>query len=688
MIRKIVIVHYILLLAGAGSLYAQLTPVLGSLEGTNLIYSEDDPPILLTNTIQLTSEAAITRMVVQIAENYVSGQDQLIFSDTEEIRGVFDEASGTLLLLSYPAGTGRSAVSFQNALRTVAYRNTNNTSPQAGLRGISFQAFNEQGQSSPSLTRNLSVLVKNDAPELALPDDAPIAYVPGSGLQAFVFEGLTASDPDNNVIQSAEITISEGFRNSEDRLTLTDVGNNISVVGSGSRTITLSGAASTEAYQNALRDVRFINAPITDVDPTAGNRKITAVVNDGDAQSLGVSRFVAVGNTNTPPEINPVAKTTTTATEISFNQSEFTSQYRDPEGNISFTGIFIRSKPLYGTLLFQGDEVTNSSINAGLFVATGEFSDLVYRPSDGFTGEDKFLWNASDGANFAANNVAVTVTVIPPDLSITLAPPEPVTVEENTEVALPPITMAANQNVPVTVTLSVSDGAITLPTELIGGLSFSSGDGTSDPSMVFAGTTQAVAYVLSGIHYLPNEDYNGPDALSVSVSASSNVGAQAVVAITVVPGNEPYQLADLESEPLNYTENDPPVVLTNQITIADANAELNLSIASAVIMITDGYVSGEDSLRFAPLSGIEGSQQDNVLTLTGTSDVTSYQTALRTITYQNTSDNPTTTKTVAFTLFDEADSASNTVSRNIVIQPVEDPPQLIRLRAFSSLLRC
>ncbi len=180
-------------------------------------------------------------------------------------------------------------------------------------------------------------------------------------------------------MKSAEITISEGFRNSEDRLTLPSAGNTISVAGNGSRTITLNGAASAEAYQNALRDVRFINVPITDVDPTAGNRKITAVINDGDAQSLGVSRFVAVGNTNVPPEINPVATTTTTATDVPFTRSEFTSQYRDPEGNTSFTGIFIRSKPQYGTLLFQGNEVTNSSINAGLFVASGEFPELVYR---------------------------------------------------------------------------------------------------------------------------------------------------------------------------------------------------------------------------------------------------------------------------------------------------------------------
>ncbi len=221
----------------------------------------------------------------------------------------------------------------------------------------------------------------------------------------------------------------------------------------------------------------------------------------------------------------------------------------------------------------------------------------------------------------------------------------------------PPLALTSNQNVPVTVTLSVANGTLTLPPELIDGLSFSSGDGTADPSVVFTGTAQAVAYVLSGIRYLSGENYNGPDALSASVSASSDVSTQATLAITVVPGDDPFQLTDLETEPLNYTENDPPVTLTDQITITDIDSELSLRIASAVITVTEGYVAGEDSLRFASLSGIAGTQQDNVLTLTGVSDINSYQAALSTITYQNTSDNPTTTKTVAFTLFDEVDSA-------------------------------
>ena len=671
-----------LLLIGTSAVRAQTAPVLSNLEAANLIYNEGDPATPLTNTIQLASQNPITRVAVQIADGYVAGQDRLVFADTEEIRGVYDEATGTLLLLSYPAGSSGSAVSFQNALRTVTYQNTNLTDPQAGLRTLSFRAFDEQNQESPLLTRNLSVLSEDNAPELTLPDDAPISYpAPGSGQPVSVFNGLTVVDPDGSSIVSAEVTIGEGFRLDEDQLALPDdPGDNITVtVDDNRQTITLNGPDSPEAYQRALQGVQFINSTAS-VAPTDGNRKITATVSDENTQSLGVSRFVAVGNTNVPPTISSVLKATTTGADLSFTQADFADQYRDPE-NAPFTGIFIRSLPQRGTLFFQGSEVNNSSINRGLLVGPDEFSDLVYQPASDFTGEDRFRWNASDGGNFAANNAAVIITVTAPEPAIEVIVPEAATVQEDRELLLPPVEITVNQNVPVTATLAVSNGVLSLPAEAVSLVSFASGDGAADLSMVFTGSPSAVAYAMSGLRYLPDENYNGPDALSVSVSVASNATDQGSLAITVVPSDDPFRLTNLESEPLTYVENDPPVSLTDQIAVEDLDSESTLRIAAATITIAEGYVAGEDVLEFAPLLNITGTQQDNVLTLTGVNDISTYQTALRAVTYQNTSDAPAPTKTVTFTLRDEADSTSNTLARGIVIQAVEDSVRIENLEA-------
>ena len=673
---------FCLLLTSSGAVWAQLAPVLSNLEGTNLIYSEGDPATSLTSTIQLTSEAPIARVLVRITDNYVAEQDRLVFTETDGIRSVYDEATGTLRLLSYPAGSSSSSVSFQNALRTVAYQNTNLINPQAGLRSIAFQAFDEQNQESVIVTRNLSVLARDNPPELALADDTPILYpIPGSGQEARVLDGLTVTDQDGDFIESAEVTIREGYRDLEDQLTLSGApGGGIGVTGNGSRTVTLNGRASLEAYQDALRSVQFSNSTSPDLTPTEGNRTITATVNDGNEESTGLSRFVVVGNsTNAPPAIRTVTKATTLGTDLIFAQTDFSDQYSDREGNNSFTGIFIRSQPQRGTLLFKGAPVNNSSINRGQFVSTDEFSELVYQSTSNFTGGDRFLWNASDGGNFAANNAAVVITITAPELAIELDVPGEATTEEDTEVLLPPVVVTYNQEVPLTTTLAVSDGTLTLPTEVVSLLGFTSGDGTADPSMVFTGSASAVAYALSGLRYLPDENYNGPDALSVSVSATSSVNKQGTLAITVVPGNDPFQLSNLETDALVYVENDPPVALTSQLTVEDLDSESTLRIASATVTISEGYVAGEDILQVAPLLGITGSQQDNVLTLSGVSDIGNYQAALRTVLYQNTSDDPAPAKTVAFALRDEADSTSNTVIRPIIVQAVDDSLQVINL---------
>ena len=62
------------------------------------------------------------------------------------------------------------------------------------------------------------------------------------------------------------------------------------------------------------------------------------------------------------------------------------------------------------------------------------------------------------------------------------------------------------------------------------------------------------------------------------------------------------------------------------------------------------------------------------MTLTGSDTLANYEAALRSITYQNTSDDPSTaTRTVSFTVND-GDDDSNTLTRDITIASVNDDP--------------
>ncbi len=117
------------------------------------------------------------------------------------------------------------------------------------------------------------------------------------------------------------------------------------------------------------------------------------------------------------------------------------------------------------------------------------------------------------------------------------------------------------------------------------------------------------------------------------------------------------------------------VAITSTIAITDVD---DTNIESAVVQITGNYANGQDVLAFTNQNGITGSWNttNGTLTLTGSATLAQYEAALRSITYTNTSDNPSTaTRTVSFTVNDGS-ANSNTQTRDINITGVNDAPVL------------
>ncbi len=600
----------LLLLSVAGTVWAQSPPVISGLETTSLTFREGNPPLPLSSSIRLGSDNPITRVEVQLA-GYVAGEDQLRFPGTESIRGAVDEATGTLLLLSYPAGSSQPAVSFQNALRGVSYQNTNEVAPETGIRTVSFRAFNDQNQQSAPVSRTLTVVAENDAPNVVLPSDDPITYPAGTGVEIPVFGTAQVTDGDSELISSAEVTISTGFQNAEDQLLLTDVPTELSVTGQDSRTLTLSGPAAPATFQRALRSVQFSNQTPSGVLSTEGIRRMTISVFDGTAESVPTSRFVVVGTpTNTPPRIQAFSKEVTAENTLAFTSAEFAEQFNDPE-NAPFTGIYIRSKPKRGTLLLRGEEVTNNRINDagpdGLRVVSTEFAALTYRAPIDYQGEDQFLWNATDGTSFAANSKPVRIVVNLPEVQLSLGTLDPLSISADQTIQMPPLAFSATQQVPVTVTLSVVNGVLSLPAEIVSLLTFVAGDGTDDPSLVFTGEADVIAYALSGIRYTANANYNGTETLSVNVSSSNNASAQTTVEVNVI-SNEPPTVSDLTiSTPEDQSYVFKLVDFTNGYQDADDAPSFGPARIHLTALPENGtFVYRDDSLQATDISSSEG----------------------------------------------------------------------------------
>ena len=90
-----------------------------------------------------------------------------------------------------------------------------------------------------------------------------------------------------------------------------------------------------------------------------------------------------------------------------------------------------------------------------------------------------------------------------------------------------------------------------------------------------------------------------------------------------------------------YVENQSPAVIDTALTVTDPD---DTDFIGATVSITGDFVAGQDVLGFTDQNGITGSYNaaTGVLTLSGTSLVANYQTALRAVTYFNSSDNPST----------------------------------------------
>src|SRR5205814_8649947 len=94
------------------------------------------------------------------------------------------------------------------------------------------------------------------------------------------------------------------------------------------------------------------------------------------------------------------------------------------------------------------------------------------------------------------------------------------------------------------------------------------------------------------------------------------------------------------------------------------------------------FASGQDVLGFTTQNGITGSYAagTGILTLTGSATVAQYQAALRSVTYSNSSDNPSgATRTISYQVDDgqAANHASNIVTSTVAVTPVNDAPVVV-----------
>ena len=566
----------------------------------------------------------------------------------------------------------------------------------------SFQIYvedgNEDSSTPTSSTVNITVSAVNDVPVLS-DAGATLGYTEGDAATV-IDANLTITDVDDTNIEGATITISSGYQSSEDVLALGNTSLGISVASNSSGVLTLTGSTTKDNYKTALESVTYFNSNTNN--PNNSNRTITWVVSDGTANSSGVTSTITVADTNDAPVLSDAGATLAyteggSATAIDSSLTITDGDDTNIEGaTITISSGYQSSEDVL-SLGNTGLGISVASNSSGVLTLTGSTTQANYEialesvtyfnsnTNDPNNSNRTITWLINDGdANSSAATSTITVADIndAPTLSDagdTLAYTE----DDNATVIDSTLTIADVDDTNIeSATITISSGYQSSEDVL----AFSNANGISGSwnsgsgVLTLSGSASEANYetALESITY-QNTNTADPNNTNRVVSWVINDGTAnstaATSTITVGDVNDAPVLSGAGNT-LGFPEGDSSTIIDSALSISDGD---DTNIESATITVSSGYQSSEDVLAFSNANGITGSWNSGsgVLTLSGSDSKANYETALESITYQNTNtDDPNNSNRTITWLINDGDTNSAAVTSTITVADVNDAPVL------------
>jgi hypothetical protein len=675
-------------------------PLLGG-GGNVAAYTEDDATGVVVDpaiTVSDVDDVELMGATVTIGGSLAAGEDELRFSDQVGISGSYDAASGTLTL------TGAAPVAdYQDALRSVRYRNTNVDQPSTATRTVSFQVSDGDASAAAAVSSSVTVAAVDDAPALTA-GGAAASFTEGDASAVAIDAGLTAADVDDANLESATVSLVGGFEASEDELRFTDQSGIAGSYDDATGVLTLTGSASVADYQAALRSVGYLNG--NGDDPSTAQRTVRFQASDGDLDSDPVDAAVAVVAVNDAPVLggggNVAAYTEDDATGVVVDPTVTVADVDDAELAGATVTIDANLAADEDELLFSDENGIAGGYDAasGTLTLTGAapvadyqaaLRSVRYRNTDvdqPSTLTRTVSFQVSDGDAAAAAAVSSTVTVAPvndaPALTAGGATAS-FTEGDSSAVAVDAGLTAddvddANLE---SATVSLLGGFEASEDELRfsdqSGISGTYDDATGVLTLTGSATVADYEAALRSVGYL---DGNGDDPSTADrtvrfQASDGDIDSNAIDAtVTAVAVNDAPVLGG-GGNVAAYTEDDTTGAIVGPgVTVSDVDSA---NLAGATVQIGANFVASEDELLFTDQNGISGSYDpfDGTLTLTGSASVADYQSALRSVRYRNTeaAQPSTLTRTITFAAGDGALTA-DAVESTVTVATVDDPPLL------------
>ena len=533
----------------------------------------------------------------------------------------------------------------------------------------------------------------NLAPTVAASSGA-LAYVENNGARV-LHAGFTASDPGIANLAGATLQMMGGYAAGEDLLAFVN-SNSWGITGkwnAASGTLALAGSSSVSNYQAAVRSVTYQN---TSENPSPTTRSVTIVVNDGVLSSLLATRQITVTPVNDPPVNSvPGAQSTNEDTPLVFssgNGNQIVIGDLDAgTGAVQVTlSVGVGKLTLTqttGLTFVTGNGTGNSAMTftGALANVNAAMNGLRFDPAADFNGGASLQIVINDQGNTGSGgSLTATSTVAIDVVAINDAPVNSPPGPQSTQTDIALVFSSANGNAIsisdvdagagiIKVTLTPVNGALTLGPAA--GLASVSIDGTG--TLVLSGTLTGLNQALEGLKFDPTAGFSGGASLQIVTDDQGNTGIGATPASTntvfISVTSEAAPTITTSGAVLGYAENAPATAVDPALMVSDPDSA---QLQYAVVRIAVNYVSGEDVLDFTDQAGIMGSWDaaTGTLTLTGSADTTDYQTALRSITYQNLSDDPSTATRSVWFVANDAVADSAIASTAIAVTAANDAP--------------
>ncbi len=537
-----------------------------------------------------------------------------------------------------------------------------------------------------------------------------VTFVKGSA-PALIAPNLVVLDSPGATIASASVMISN-WVDSEDRLSFLNpsaLEHTFSVdFATNTATLTFFGSQTPEAYRANLRTVAYQDVNFNN--PSLKPRLVSIVVSDGFSNSNTVVSSLNIQNVNLAPFLNlieptPLAYTANTSPQAisstvlvndsdSSNLTRVTVQisagYQNNSGgqdSLSFVnqiGITGKFDAKTGTLILTGKSYVGNyrnAIRSVLFGSSGSAVSLAQRTLT--------IQAFDDGSPTPAFSKSMTRTVaVDNHLALTGLNGEQTFVKGSSPLLIAPQLLIVNAAVAkisaATVTIANwvgNEDRLNFLNPFALQHAFTVDAATNTAVLTFFGNDSAAHYekTLQSLIY-QDVNFNNPVLtarrfkIDVMIGGSAKVTATSQVSVQNV--NLPPILTLIESTPLVYSTNTPPQPISSTLLVNDPDSNF---VTKATVKITSGYQNnggGNDLLSFASQNGIDGSfdPSTGTLTLTGTSYVGNYRTALRSVTFSTSGIAISTAqRTLTITAVDDnpgSPATSPPVTRTISVNPV------------------